>query len=151
MRGSGSHRFVGDEGLDGVGLLRVGLLSFPVYFQAKRWCASRPRQGPRVPGAPSPVWLNKEASITTGAIHPGGRIQASGSPIDLVDGEVLCDLLLKHELCVRFVLMLYAAIRRFEAWKLKFCYHAATAQPTAHAALSDYACAPWDSNPEPAD
>jgi restriction system protein len=33
-------RYVGDEGLDGVGVLRVGLLSFPVYFQAKRYGAT---------------------------------------------------------------------------------------------------------------
>ena len=29
-------QYIGDEGLDGVGILRMGLLSFPVYFQAKR-------------------------------------------------------------------------------------------------------------------
>lgn len=41
----------GDQGIDGVGIYRLGLLSFPVYFQCKRYKGSVGK-GPRFPGSP---------------------------------------------------------------------------------------------------
>jgi restriction system protein len=37
-------RYSDDEGLDGTGVLQVSLLSFPVFFQAKRYKIDRPIQ-----------------------------------------------------------------------------------------------------------
>jgi restriction system protein len=52
----------GDGGIDGLGVYRLGLVSFPVFFQCKR------------DGAP---------------------------PIDLIDGDRLCELLKRYDLGVR--------------------------------------------------
>jgi restriction system protein len=110
-------RFVGDEGVDGVGLLRVGLLSFPVYFQAKRYAGSVGPEKVREFRGALAGRADKGILITTGRFTKAATDEASraGSPIDLVDGDILCDLLLKHSLGVRIRPSLdQDAIRRFE-------------------------------------
>jgi len=91
----------GDEGLDGTGLLEVQLLSFPVFFQCKRY---QGQVGPRhlrdFRGAMSGRG-DKGLFITTGTFTPAARDEAQRPgtpPIDLIDGDRLCRLLKDHRL-----------------------------------------------------
>lgn len=86
----------GDGGIDGVGVLRVNLLSFHVLFQCKKWKHSvgasivRDFRGAMVGRA------DKGLILTTGSFTADARREATrdGAPaIDLVDGDTLCDLL----------------------------------------------------------
>ena len=86
----------GDGGIDGIGVLRINLLSFHVFFQCKRWKGSvgasaiRDFRGAMVGRA------DKGLVMTTGTFTADARKEATrdGAPaIDLVDGEDLCDLL----------------------------------------------------------
>jgi restriction system protein len=88
----------GDGGIDGIGVLRVQLVSFHVLFQSKRWKGSvsagvvRDFRGAMVGRA------DKGLIITTGSFTADARREATrdGAPaIDLVDGDTLADLL-KH-------------------------------------------------------
>ena len=94
----------GDGGIDGTGVLRMNLLSFQVIFQCKRWQGSvgsstvRDFRGAMVGRA------DKGLILTTGTFTAEARKEAvrDGAPaIDLVDGEMLCDLLRQHRLGVR--------------------------------------------------
>jgi restriction system protein len=98
----------GDGGIDGIGVLRVNLVSFHVLFQCKRWKGSvgasvvRDFRGAMVGRA------DKGLIITTGTFTADARREATrdGAPaIDLVDGEAVCQLLkeLKLGLRVRLV------------------------------------------------
>lgn len=86
----------GDGGIDGVGILKLNLLSFRVVFQAKKYQETvqpsvvRDFRGGMVGRA------DKGLIITTGRFTAGARREAvrDGAPaIDLVDGERLCLLL----------------------------------------------------------
>jgi restriction endonuclease Mrr len=86
----------GDGGIDGIGVLRLNLLSFHVFFQCKRWKGSvgasviRDFRGAMVGRA------DKGLVMTTGTFSTDARREATrdGAPaIDLVDGETLCELL----------------------------------------------------------
>jgi restriction system protein len=86
----------GDGGIDGIGVLRVNLLSFQVFFQCKCWKGSvgsstiRNFRGAMIGRA------DKGLVITTAAFTADARREATrdGAPaIDLVDGDTLCDLL----------------------------------------------------------
>jgi restriction system protein len=86
----------GDGGIDGIGVLRLNLLSFQVFFQCKRWKGSvgpstiRDFRGAMVGRA------DKGLVITTATFTADARREATrdGAPaIDLVDGDTLCDLL----------------------------------------------------------
>lgn len=98
----------GDGGIDGIGVLRVNLVSFHVLFQSKRWKDSvgpsvvRDFRGAMVGRA------DKGLIMTTGVFTADARKEATrdGAPtIDLVDGEALCGLLkdLKLGVNVRLV------------------------------------------------
>lgn len=98
----------GDGGIDGHGVLRMNLVSFQVLFQCKRWASSvgasvvRDFRGAMVGRA------DKGLIITTSTFTPDARKEAArdGAPaIDLVDGEMLCDLLktLRLGVAVRLV------------------------------------------------
>lgn len=87
---------VGDEGIDGTGVLRVKLLSFQVLFQCKRYANSvssgaiRDFRGAMVGRA------DKGLFITTGRFTKSAEREAvrDGAPaIDLIDGVELCHLL----------------------------------------------------------
>jgi restriction system protein len=86
----------GDGGIDGIGVLRVNLLSFHVLFQCKRYQsrvgagAIRDFRGAMVGRS------DKGVIITTGTFTPDAKREATrdGAPaIDLIDGDQLCDLL----------------------------------------------------------
>ncbi|MBI1788128.1 MAG: restriction endonuclease [Acidobacteria bacterium] len=86
----------GDGGIDGVGVLRLSLLSFQVYFQCKKYKGSvspgaiRDFRGAMVGRS------DKGLFITTGTFTAEAKKEATrdGAPaIDLIDGDILCDLL----------------------------------------------------------
>lgn len=94
----------GDGGIDGIGVLRVQLVSFHVLFQSKRWKGSvgagvvRDFRGAMVGRA------DKGLIITTGTFTADARREATrdGAPaIDLVDGDALADLLKQLGLGIR--------------------------------------------------
>jgi restriction system protein len=93
----------GDGGIDGIGVLRLNLLSFHVFFQCKRWKGSvgasaiRDFRGAMVGRA------DKGLVMTTGSFTTDARREATrdGAPtIDLVDGEAVCELLKKLQIGV---------------------------------------------------
>ena len=86
----------GDGGIDGIGVLRVNLISFRVVFQAKRWKGSVGSQEVRLFQAAMLGRADKGLIITTGSFTTEARKEATrdGAPaVDLVDGEALCELL----------------------------------------------------------
>lgn len=93
----------GDGGIDGVGVLRVNLVSFQIYFQCKRWKGSvgakeiREFRGALQGGA------DKGLFITTGHFSTQASDEATRAgaiAVDLIDGNRLCDLLKEHRLGV---------------------------------------------------
>jgi restriction system protein len=94
----------GDGGIDGIGVLRVNLVSFHVLFQCKRWKGSvgagvvRDFRGAMIGRA------DKGLIITTSTFTAEARKEATrdGAPaIDLVDGEAMCLLLKELKLGIR--------------------------------------------------
>lgn len=94
----------GDEGIDGVGILRVNLLSFHVLFQCKRY---RRTVGPgevRDFRGAMVGRCDKGLLITTGSFTTEARREAERDrayAIDLIDGEALCELLKDLQLGVK--------------------------------------------------
>lgn len=86
----------GDGGVDGVGLLRMNLVTFQVYFQCKRWKGGvGPGEIRDFRGAMEGR-ADKGLFITTGHFTSGASDEATrdgATAIDLIDGERLCDLL----------------------------------------------------------
>jgi restriction system protein len=93
----------GDQGIDGVGLARLGLLSFPVYFQAERYAnAVTPSVVRDFPGTMAGRG-EKGLLIATASFTPAAYREATRdgvTPIDLIDGDRLCDLLKEYRLGV---------------------------------------------------
>jgi restriction system protein len=94
----------GDGGIDGTGVLRVNLLSFQVLFQCKRWKGSVGASTVRDFRGAMVGRTDKGLILTTGTFTADARREATrdGAPaIDLVDGDLLCDLLKDKGLGVR--------------------------------------------------
>lgn len=86
----------GDGGIDGVGVLRMKLISFQVLFQCKRYAGSVSAGTVRDFRGAMQGRADKGLIITTGTFTPDARREATrdGAPaIDLIDGEALCQLL----------------------------------------------------------
>ena len=86
----------GDGGIDGVGVLRVNLISFQVLFQCKRWKGSVGSEVVRNFRGAMQGRADKGLVITTGTFTADARREATrdGAPaIDLIDGEALCGLM----------------------------------------------------------
>jgi restriction system protein len=86
----------GDGGIDGIGILRVNLVSFVVLFQCKRYQGSVGSSVIRDFRGAMMGRCDKGLVITTGNFSSDARKEATrdGAPtIDLIDGEALCDLL----------------------------------------------------------
>jgi restriction system protein len=86
----------GDGGIDGIGVLRLNLLSFHVLFQCKRWRGSVGASAIRDFRGAMVGRTDKGLVMTTGTFTTDARKEATrdGAPaIDLVDGEALCELL----------------------------------------------------------
>lgn len=94
----------GDGGIDGSGVLRIGLISFQVLFQCKRYSGSVPTGTIRDFRGAMQGRADKGLIITTGTFTADARKEATrdGAPaIDLIDGEALCQLLKDKRLGVR--------------------------------------------------
>ena len=86
----------GDGGIDGVGVLRVNLISFQIYFQCKRWKGSVGSKEIRDFRGALQGRADKGIFITTGYFTSQASDEATRDgaiAIDLVDGDRLCDLL----------------------------------------------------------
>lgn len=93
----------GDGGIDGIGVYRLSLVSFQVFFQCKRHRQSvRPTAVRDFRGAMAGRG-DKGLIITTASFTADARQEATrdgAPPIDLIDGERLCDLLKEQGLGV---------------------------------------------------
>lgn len=93
----------GDGGIDGVGVYRLSLVSFPVYFQCKRYKGTVGPEKVRDFRGAMQGRGDKGLLITTGSFTPESKKEATrdgAPPIDLIDGDQLCDLLREHRLGV---------------------------------------------------
>jgi len=94
----------GDGGIDGLGVLRVNLVSFQVYFQCKRWKGSVGAKEIRDFRGALQGRADKGLFITTGHFTSQASDEATRDgaiAIDLIDGDRLCDLLKENLLGVR--------------------------------------------------
>jgi restriction system protein len=86
----------GDGGIDGIGVLRISLLSFQVFFQCKRYKGSVGSEDVRSFRGAMVGRTDKGLLITTGTYTSAAKKEATrdGAPvIDLIDGDQLCALL----------------------------------------------------------
>lgn len=93
----------GDGGIDGVGVYRLSLVSFPVYFQCKRYKGTVGPEKVRDFRGAMQGRGDKGLLITTGSFTSEAKREATrdgAPPIDLIDGEQLCELLKDHHLGV---------------------------------------------------
>ena len=107
----------GDGGFDGVGVLRVNLVSFQVYFQCKRWKGSVGAKEIRDFRGALQGRADKGLFITTGTFTAQASDEATRDgaiAIDLIDGVRLCELLKEHQLGVATKLI--EAIEVDEGW-----------------------------------
>ena len=94
----------GDGGIDGVGVLRVNLVSFQVYFQCKKWKGSVGAKEIRDFRGAMQGRADKGLFITTGRFTAQASDEATrdgATAIDVIDGPRLCDLLKERGLGVR--------------------------------------------------
>ena len=94
----------GDGGIDGIGVYRLSLVSFPVFFQCKRYKGSVGAGAVRDFRGAMSGRGDKGLLITTGSFTADAKHEATrdgAPPVDLIDGDRLCDLLKDYELGVR--------------------------------------------------
>jgi restriction system protein len=94
----------GDGGIDGLGVYRLGLVSFPVFFQCKRYNGSVSPSAVRDFRGAMTGRGDKGLLITTGTFTADAKKEATrdgAPPIDLIDGDRLCELLKRYDLGVR--------------------------------------------------
>lgn len=93
----------GDGGIDGLGVYRLSLVSFPVFFQCKRYRGSVRAGAVRDFRGAMAGRGDKGLLITTGSFTTDAKAEATrdgAPPIDLIDGDRLCELLKQHGLGV---------------------------------------------------
>lgn len=93
----------GDGGIDGLGILRVNLVSFQVYFQCKKWVGSVGSKEIRDFRGAVQGRADKGLFITTGHFTSQASDEATRDgaiAIDLIDGDRLCELLKENGLGV---------------------------------------------------
>lgn len=95
-----------DGGIDGIGVYRMSLVSFPVYFQCKRYSGSvGPGEVRDFRGAMTGRG-EKGLLITTGTFTASAKAEATrdgAPPVDLIDGSELVELMRRYELGVRSI------------------------------------------------
>jgi restriction system protein len=94
----------GDGGIDGLGVLRVNLLSFQVLFQCKRYQGTVGASAVRDFRGAMVGRCDKGLMITTGSFSSDARSEATrdgATAIDLIDGDLLCDLVKQLKLGVQ--------------------------------------------------
>lgn len=93
----------GDGGIDGLGVYRMSLVSFPVFFQCKRYAGSVGSGAVRDFRGAMAGRGDKGLLITTGTFTADAKAEATrdgAPPLDLIDGARLCELLKLYELGV---------------------------------------------------
>lgn len=93
----------GDGGIDGMGTYRLSLVSFPVFFQCKRYKGSVTAGAVRDFRGAMVGRGEKGLLITTGSFTKDAQSEATrdgAPPVELIDGDQLCDLLKHHRLGV---------------------------------------------------
>lgn len=113
----------GDQGIDGIGVYRLSLVGFPVFFQCKRYRGSVGAGAVRDFRGAMTGRGDKGLLITTGTFTAEAKAEATRAgapPIDLIDGYQLCDLLKKYGLGV------HATERVVEAVEVDETYFAGT-------------------------
>lgn len=86
----------GDRGIDGTGVYKMGLVSFPVFFQCKRYSGSVGPEAVRDFRGAMEGRGDKGLLITTGTFTKEARREATrdgAKLVDVIDGNELCDLL----------------------------------------------------------
>jgi restriction system protein len=94
----------GDGGIDGLGVYRLSLVSFPVFYQCKRYRGSVGAGAVRDFRGAMAGRGDKGLLITTGTFTADAKAEATrdgAPPVDLIEGERLCDLLKQYELGVQ--------------------------------------------------
>lgn len=94
----------GDGGIDGVGVYRLSLVSFPIYFQCKRYQGSVSAGAVRDFRGAMAGRGEKGLLITTGYFTQSAQAEAArdgAAPVELVSGDALCDLLKDHEIGIK--------------------------------------------------
>jgi restriction system protein len=86
----------GDEGIDGTGIYQLSLVTFPVFFQCKRYAGSvGPGEIRDFRGAMQGRG-DRGLVLTTGTFTRAAKAEAARAgtqPLDLIDGQRLCDLM----------------------------------------------------------
>lgn len=93
----------GDGGIDGLGVYRMSLVSFPVFFQCKRYVGSVGSGAVRDFRGAMAGRGDKGLLITTGTFTSDAKAEATrdgAPPLDLIDGKRLCELLKEYDLGV---------------------------------------------------
>lgn len=94
----------GDGGIDGLGVYRLSLVSFLVFFQCKRYAGSVGPGDVRDFRGAMAGRGDKGLLITTGTFTAEAKKEATrdgAPPLDLIDGSTLCTLLKEYGLGVR--------------------------------------------------
>ena len=107
----------GDGGIDGTGILQLSLMSFHVLFQCKRYQGSVGSGAVRDFRGAMMGRTDKGLIITTGSFSPDARREAmrdGAPPIDLIDGDALCDKLKETSLGITTKLVEEVSVE--EAW-----------------------------------
>jgi restriction system protein len=93
----------GDGGIDGQGVYQLSLVSFPVFFQCKRYSGSVGSGAVRDFRGAMAGRGDNGLLITTGSFSAEAKREATRAgapPIDLIDGDRLCDLLREYSIGV---------------------------------------------------
>jgi restriction system protein len=94
----------GDGGIDGIGVLRLTLISFQVFFQCKRYKDTVSTGTIRDFRGAMVGRTDKGLVITTGRFTAEAKKEATrdgAPPVELIDGDLLCDLLKQLNLGVK--------------------------------------------------
>ena len=94
----------GDGGIDGVGVYRLSLVSFKVFFQCKRWKGAVGSAEVRDFRGAMSGRGEKGLLIATGTFTKAAKAEANrdgAPPVELVDGDTLCDQLKEFAIGVR--------------------------------------------------
>lgn len=94
-----------DGGIDGIGILRINLVTFHVYFQCKRWNAPNTIGSKHIRDFRGALQgrADKGLFVTTSTFTKDAQQEATRDgaiAIDLIDGEQLCELLKQYGLGV---------------------------------------------------
>ena len=91
-----------DKGIDGTAVLRLGLISFPVKFQCKRYGSTQVTPNLIREFRGSLGQIDKGIFITTSrftrAAKEEGQDPTKGKTMDMIDGDMLCDLLRQYKI-----------------------------------------------------